>query len=133
MPSTFQSDRTPVIPEGYQTVMPYLILNGAGDFIEFMKKVFDAREKMKHLDDTQRIMHAEITIGDCTIMFAEGTDKYRSSTGGFFIYVPNADQTWKKALEAGATTIDEPSDKEYGRSCGVSDPFGNTWWITSVR
>jgi PhnB protein len=133
MTPTLQTDRPSNIPEGYQTVMPYLIVNDGGGFIEFMKKVFDAREKMRYLNDQKRIMHAEITIAECTIMFAESTEKYKSSTGGFFIYVVNADETWKKALEAGAGSIEAPSDKEYGRSCGVSDPYGNTWWITSAK
>jgi len=52
-----------------------------------------------------------------------------------FIYVHDADLTYKKALAAGAATVpgNEPSDKDYGRTCGVTDPFGNTWWITSVK
>jgi len=51
---------------------------------------------------------------------------------GLFIYVENADEGFRKAKEAGAQVIMEPVDREYGRSCGVKDPFGNTWWITSV-
>ena len=133
MTSKLQTDRSAHIPEGYQTVMPYLISKDAEGFIEFMKTVFDAREKMRHLNDKKRIMHAEITIGECTIMVAESTENYKSSTGGFFVYVFNADETWKKALEAGAASIEAPSDKGYGRSCGVSDPYGNTWWITSAK
>jgi PhnB protein len=133
MTSQLQTVGQPNIPEGYQTVMPYLILKDAESFIEFMKTVFGAREKMRHLNDNKRIMHAEIAIGECTIMFAESTEKYKSSTGGFFIYVGSADETWKKALQAGATSIDAPSDKEYGRSCGVTDTNGNTWWITSPK
>jgi PhnB protein len=131
--SQLQADKPANIPEGYQTVMPYLTLKDAEGFIEFMKTVFDAREKMRHLDDKKRIMHAEITLGERTIIFAAGTEKYKSSTGGFFIYVVNSDETWKKALEAGDTSIDAPSDKEYGRSFGVSDRYGNTCWITSVK
>ncbi len=53
---------------------------------------------------------------------------------GMFIYVDDADTAYQKALTAGATTVEgqEPSDKEYGRACGIKDPFGNTWWITSA-
>ena len=98
-----------------------------------MKTVFDAGEKMRHLNDKKRIMHAEITIGECTIMFAECTENCKSPTGGFFAYVVNADETLKKAPEEGAASVDAPTDKEYGRSCGVSDPYGNTWWITSAK
>ena len=45
----------------------------------------------------------------------------------------NADESYKKAIDEGATTVMELSDQDYGRTCGVSDPFGNTWWITSVK
>lgn len=123
------------IPKGYQTVMPYLIVNGAANFIDFTKKVFNAieNEKMKSMRDEKTIQHSEITIGDSTIMFADSTEKYEPRTAGLFIYVENADETYKKALDEGAITIMELSDQDYGRTCGVNDPFGNAWWITSVK
>jgi PhnB protein len=49
-----------------------------------------------------------------------------------FVIVPDADRTYEKALANGATTIMPPADQEYGRSGGVTDPYGNVWWITSV-
>ena len=66
-------------------------------------------------------------------MFADTTDKFKTSNAGLFIYVENADESYKKAIDEGATTVMELSDQDYGRTCGVSDPFGNTWWITSVK
>src|SRR5258706_11747739 len=93
------------IPEGYQTVMPYLILKDAAAFIGFTKKVFNATEKMRHMRDETIIMHAEIVIGGSTIMFADATELY--------------------------TIINEPSNQSYGRS-GIIDPFGNNRWITSI-
>lgn len=123
------------IPEGNQTVMPYLILNGAANFIEFTKKVFGAveNEKMKSMRDGDIIRHSEIIIGDSTIMFADSTAQFQVRTAGLFVYVENADETYKKALDEGATTIMELSDQDYGRTCGVTDPFGNVWWITTVK
>jgi uncharacterized glyoxalase superfamily protein PhnB len=50
-----------------------------------------------------------------------------------FVYVDNADEIYQKALQEGAVSIMEPADQSYGRSCGVEDPYGNTWWITSVK
>jgi PhnB protein len=122
------------LPKGYQTVMPYLIVNDAAKFIDFTKKVFNAveNEKMKSMRDEKTIMHSEIVIGDSTIMFADSTENYQPRTAGLFIYVDNADETYKKAIDEGATTITELSDQNYGRTGGVSDPFGNIWWITSV-
>ena len=72
------------IPEGYQTVMPYLILRDANGFLDFTKKVFNATEKMKHMSNEQLIMHAEIQIDGSTIMFAESTEDYQASNGGAF-------------------------------------------------
>ncbi len=122
------------IPNGYQTVMPYLIVTGAAKFIDFTQKVFKAveNEKMKSMRDEKTIQHSEIMIGDSTIMFADSTEEYNARTAGLFIYVENADETYKKAIDEGATTIMELSDQNYGRTCGVKDPFGNVWWITSM-
>lgn len=119
------------LPEGYQTVMPYLILDTAEKFLEFTQKAFGATEKMKHLDDANRIMHAEIQIGGSTIMFANSTSDFSVQTSGLYINVEDADLTYKKALEEGASSIMAPRDQDYGRSGGVVDPTGNTWWITS--
>ena len=121
------------IPEGYQRIMPYLILRNAAAFFPFMQKVFDATEKMKMMRDEETIMHAELQVGEITIMYAGSTAQYPPYAGGFFIYVENADDTYEKALKARAESIEKPSDKDYGRSGGVKDPCGNTWWITSTK
>jgi len=121
------------IPQGYQVMMPYLMLKNASKFFEFTHNVFGAKEKMKEmLPDSNGIAHGEITIEGQTIIYAEGSEKLGYQTTGLFIYVPNADETYKKAITEGATSVMEPSDQPYGRSGGVKDPFGNTWWITSV-
>ena len=112
--------------------MPYLILNGAEKFIDFMKTVFDAEETYKTMRDEKTVMHAEIMIGDSTIMFADTTDVYGVSNAALFIYVEDADATYKKAIETGAQVVTEIADQGYGRSGCVKDPFGNTWWITGV-
>ncbi len=123
---------TPVtIPSGYQQVMPYLIVKGAAEFITFMHHVFDAEERMRHMRDEKTIMHAEVTIGECVIMLADATDAFEPRTGGFFIYVADTDATYAKAINAAAIAISPIEDMPYGRSGGVVDPFGNTWWITS--
>jgi PhnB protein len=120
------------IPENYQTVMPYLILKGAKKFIEWTTCVFIATETHRAMRDEHIIMHAEIMIGECTIMFADCTEQYAIRNADLFIYVDDADATFKKAIEAGASVINEMSDQSYGRSGGVRDPFGNGWWITSI-
>ncbi len=120
------------IPANYQTVMPYLIVKNAADFITFTQQVFGATETYKAMRDEHIIMHGEVMIGGSTIMFADATDTYNTRPAGLFVYVENADDTYKKAIEAGATIVTELSNQSYGRTGGVTDPFGNTWWITSV-
>jgi uncharacterized glyoxalase superfamily protein PhnB len=126
-------NRDPRIPANYQTVMPYLIIENATKFISFAEKVFEAKETYKEMRDIDTVMHAEIMIGDSTIMFADATDKYKPRPAALFIYVDNADERFRKAIETGATPLGEVTDQPYGRSGGITDPFGNSWWITSVK
>lgn len=118
-------------PDYYQTVMPYLILKSIPEFLKFTGEVFGAEVKMKHTDDEGRVIHTEIVIGDSTIMAGESNNDWSSQPAGLFITVDSADETYQKALEAGADSVMELADKEYGRSGGVKDSNGNTWWITS--
>lgn len=118
-------------PFGYQQVMPYLIITNASGFIDFMKEVFGATERMRHMRDENIIAHGEVAVGDSVIMFADATPTFDPHVAGLFVYVDNADATYDKALKAGAKPIMPVSDQPYGRSGGVEDPFGNTWWITT--
>lgn len=120
------------IPENYQAVMPYLILKDAAAFIAFAIQVLGAKEQLKEMRDENIVRHAEIKIADSTIMVAEATSDFSPQNAGLFIYVADADESCKEALAAGAELIMEVEDKPYGRSGGIKDPFGNTWWITSA-
>lgn len=120
------------IPENYQTVMPYLIIEGAAGFIRFMQDVFGAKETYKAMRDENMIVHAEVMCGGSTIMFADATGVYNARPAGMFIYVDDADLVYGKALAAGGQAVSPLIDQEYGRSGGILDPFGNTWWITSL-
>lgn len=116
--------------------MPYLMLNGALNFIEFTKSVFDAElttNMHKLRDDGKSVMHSEVTIGGSTIMFTDATDQWTEQTANLFVYVDDADKRYKKAIDAGAVSVMDLSNQSYGRTCGVRDPLGNTWWITSVK
>lgn len=124
---------TQKIPEGYNIIMPYLILPNAAGFIDFMQEVFGAEVIQKVMRDKSTIMHGEIKVGDGVIMFADSTDQYNAQPGGMFIYVEDADAAYNKAIAEGATAVTPISDQSYGRTGGVKDPFGNTWWITSIR
>lgn len=120
------------LPKGYQTVMPYLILKGAERFIDFAKNVFGATELAVYRNDDGSLMHAEIQIGGSTIMLGESNDQWSVQTAGLYVNVEDTDESYRKALNHGATTVMPIEDKEYGRTCGVKDPCGNTWWITAA-
>ena len=122
------------IPKGHQQLMPYLILENPRDFIRFASTVFGAVPNNEHLrDDGVTIMHAELKIGECTIMFAQATEQWTLQTANLFIYVNDADKSYATALESGGISVMEPADQSYGRACGVKDPSENTWWITGVQ
>jgi PhnB protein len=120
-------------PADHQQIMPYLVIKNADGFIRFMQEVFEAREKMKFKSDEETIAHAEITIGESVIMLSGDTKQLAPCTGGGFIYVPDADQTYERAIKAGAAPVIPVKDNPYGRSGGFMDPFGNTWWVKTYR
>lgn len=119
------------IPQSHQTVMVYLILENPERFINFAKEVFNAELTHKGTREDGTIMHAEIRIGQNTIMFAQASEQWSAMTAGMFVYVPSADKAFDIAINNGATIVTEMSDQPYGRTGGVKDTNGNVWWITT--
>lgn len=126
------------IPDGYRSIQPYLHVRGASDAIEFYKKAFGAKERMRMPEPSGRIAHAEIEIGDSCIMLADEYPEKQiyspkhlgGSAVSIMLYVQDCDATYKQALAAGAKSLREPADQFYGdRMAGVEDPFGFQWWI----
>lgn len=120
------------IPEGHQAIMPYLMLNDAAAFIEFIKNVFDAEMTQESMRDGV-VGHCEANINGGTIMFSNSRDEWKAATANMFVYVTDADATYERALAAGATSVMEIADQDYGRSGGFTDPHGNVWWVTSAN
>lgn len=121
------------IPKGHQAVMPYLMLENAALFRDFVTKVLDGKITATHMQpDSDLIMHSEVEINGSTVMFCDSRKEWPAHPANMFVYVANADETYKTALLAGGISVMEPADQDYGRSCGVTDPCGNVWWITSV-
>lgn len=110
--------------------MPYLIISNAKGFITFMKLVFDATEQLIVPRTDELIMHGELKIGDAVVMFADATEQFKERPSGMFIYIESVDDTYKKAIANGATTLTTPAKQEYGYSAGFQDAFGNQWWVT---
>ena len=120
------------IPPQYNRLMPYLIIPNAARFIEFMKQVFGATEQMRVPGEDGTVMHGEIRLGETVIMLAEASEQFKAKPAGMFIYVQDLKKVYEKAIQAGAVSIMEPMQKDYGFTCGFSDPFGNDWGPTEV-
>jgi PhnB protein len=120
------------IPEGYHSVTPYLIVEGASDLIDFTKQALGAQERMRMPGPGGQIAHAEIQIGDSVVMLSDASPENPPTSAMIHLYVPDADSVYSRALQAGATSLREPADQFYGdRSAGVKDKFGNQWWLAT--
>ena len=119
-------------PDGYNSVSPYLIVKDAGATIAFLKAVFDAVELRRFPDGEGRIMHSEIRIDDTVVMITDSADGWPALTSHVHIYVPDVDDTYRRALESGATGVQEPVKKDDAdKRGGVTDAGGTTWWIAT--
>ena len=121
------------IPDGYHSVTPYLVVEGANALIDFAKQAFDAVETYRMPGPGGAVMHAEIRIGDSMVMLADASGAENPPMPAMmYLYVPDADDYYKRALAAGASSLREPADQFYGdRSAGVEDAFGNKWWLAT--
>ena len=119
-------------PRGYTTVSPYLIVDGAGRTIEFLAAVFDAIELRRFPGPDGTLMHAEIRIDDSVVMLTDGTAEWPPFPSYVHVYVPDVDATYRRALDAGATSVQEPVQKDdEDKRGGVRDAGGTTWWIAT--
>ncbi len=120
------------IPDGYHSVTPYLVVEGVAKLIEFLKQAFDATEKERMSRPDGTVMHAEVKIGDSVVMMGEAAGEFSPMPSMLHLYVNDADAVYKRAMEAGATSVREPADQFYGdRSAGIKDPCGTTWYIAT--
>jgi PhnB protein len=128
------------IPEGYHSLTPYLFVRNAAGAIEFYKSVFGATETMRMPGPNGQIMHAELKIGDSTVMLSDenpqmGALSPQSIGGtatGLNVYIANVDAVVQKAVDAGAKLVRPVKDQFYGdRSGSVIDPFGHLWSVAT--
>ena len=124
-----------------QTIIPYMSLRDAGAAIEFYKRAFGATEVMRHVDADGTIRHAEIRIGNSILMLHEevpefpelrSVQAFGGSPVNIFAYLDDVDSLYAQAVAAGAKALGPLEDKPYGRSAGVVDPFGLTWWLCTA-
>jgi uncharacterized glyoxalase superfamily protein PhnB len=114
------------------SITPYLHPKGAPQVIDFLKRAFGAEEVERAEDDAGTVHHAKIRIGDSIIAMGEAHGEYLPMPTALHLYTSDTDAAYKRALEAGAISIDEPVDAGYGdRYAGVKDPFGNVWYLAT--
>jgi PhnB protein len=124
---------TPYKPDGYTSVSPYLIVDGAQATIDFLQEVFGATELRKHPDESGQLRHAEVRIDDTVIMLADPVPPdWPHIPASVHIYVRDVDAVYARALEAGAVSVQEPVKKQdEDKRGGVKDSGGTTWWIAT--
>jgi uncharacterized glyoxalase superfamily protein PhnB len=121
-----------VVPEGYHSVTPYLIVEGVPGLIEFMVEAFGGEETERLPGPDGTIMHAEVRIGDSVVMMGEATGGFERLPGSLYLYVADVDAVYERALQSGAASLSEPADQFYGdRSAAVKDPSGCHWWLAT--
>jgi PhnB protein len=123
------------VPDGYHAVTPYLVVQGAEKLIDFVKQAFDAKEIERMSMPDGKIGHAEVRIDDSVIMIGDAREEtWKAMPSSIYLYVADCDAIYKRALEAGATSLMEPKDQFYGdRSGGIKDPVGNHWFIATHK
>ena len=120
-------------PEGYPSVSVYLVAEGAQRVIDFLKQTFDAVPLRRHDNKDGTIMHAEVRIDDTVVMIGDAGPNWPAFPSWLHVYVKDVDATYRRALEAGGVSVQEPSQREgdSDRRGGVKDPAGNSWWIAT--
>lgn len=120
-------------PNGYSTVSPYLIAEGAQQVVDFLKKGFGATELRRYDMPDGSIMHAEVMLDDSVIMIGDAGGEWLPIQAAVHVYVEDVDRTYRSALAAGGVSVEEPRqrDGDPDRRAGVRDPGGNIWWIAT--
>jgi len=129
-----------VVPEGYHTVTPYLAIRDATRAIAFYTRAFEAQEITRMAGPDGKVMHAELRIGDSMLMLSEDSPEsgchsplsLKGTTFTLYLYVPDVDTTFARAIAAGATAVMPVANMFWGDRHGqVVDPFGHRWSIAT--
>lgn len=115
------------VPKGWQSVTPRIVVPDVEKLIKFLKHTFGA------IGEFRMAMPSVIRIGDSLIMLS-GTELRDPMPAFLYVYVDDVDSTYKRALEAGAISLEEPQDMPYGDRRGmVRDAWGNIWQIATHK
>lgn len=120
---------------GFTSITPYIIVNGAAQFLEFLKNAFDGVERVRMPAPDGTLMHSEVAIGNGIIEAGDANEQIPAAPTDIHLYVNDADATFDRALAAGATSIYRPTDEHPSgdRWGALKDPFGNRWYIATPK
>ncbi|MFG1642279.1 VOC family protein [Amycolatopsis sp. NPDC049252] len=118
------------VPDGYTTVTPWIIGHDTAGLLDFLKRAFDAEELGRVVGADGKIGHAEVRVGDAVVMAFDSPDGWAGTPAYLRLYVPDSEETQRRAIEAGAIEVTRQTELFFGDRVGrVRDPFGNLWWI----
>lgn len=121
------------VGDGYHAVNPFILVDGAAELLAFCTAVFDGEETERITGPEGRIAHAEVRIDNSIVMVSDASEAFPARPCADYVYVRDVDATYRRALAAQAVSLREPTNQFYGnREAGVTDPFGNIWWIAAV-
>jgi uncharacterized glyoxalase superfamily protein PhnB len=119
-------------PEGYQAVIPYLVVDRAEEVIEFIKAAFGAQEISRMINPDGTIGHTELRIEDSVVMLGGAREQWKAMPTMLYLYLENVDDVFRRAVAAGGKALKEPADQFYGdRTAAVEDMSGNQWWLAT--
>ena len=119
------------IPPGFNTVTPYFFVQDAEAFVSFLVNGLGGTETCRTMRQNGVIANVQVRLGTSTVMVSEATERYKPMASAYYLYVDDADDSMRRALEHGATPEMEVGDMPYGdRQGGVRDKHGNLWWIS---
>jgi uncharacterized glyoxalase superfamily protein PhnB len=133
-PAPESSATAPFRRPGFPNIAPYILVNGAAKFMEFLVSAFQGTERIRVPKPDGSIMHAEVGIGDSIIELSDANEQYPPRPTTTHLYVPDADVTYASALQAGATSVYPVADQHWGDRQGcVKDAFGNVWYVATPK
>jgi PhnB protein len=120
----------PIIPDGYTTVTPWIIVRGAADFLDFATRTLGATEIARLVQEDGSVGHAELEVGDAVVMVFDSAEDWPDTPAYLRLYVEDAQSAYDRMLEAGCEPVTEPTLLAWGDKVGrAADPWGNIWWV----
>ena len=123
------------IPEGFQTVTPYLVVKSVPSLIQFLEGAFGAELRESTTLPDGSVIHALMRVGTSMVMMGGAMgDEHPVRPTMLYLYVEDMDAWYEGAMKAGAKSVQEPRDEFYGdRTSAIEDPQGNQWWIATHK